>query len=228
MGARFLALGLAAILLAACVPDPNIYGPYPGRPGQPGVYGPQRPPAVRPPVGQSAAQQFFATLKSYCGQAFAGRVVTNDPEDQTMRANRLVLDLRACSGREIRMPFAQGENRSRTWIVTRRGPGLAFKHDHRGRNGRSEPITMYGGDTVDGGTPVRQEFPADAYSSEMFFQAKRPESAQNIWALEVMPGRYIAYELRRSGRYLRIEFDVTRPLGPQPAPWGWRQVNAGL
>ncbi len=81
---------------------------------------------------------------------------------------------------------------------------------------------MYGGDTVAGGSPTRQEFPADNYSSEMFFQAKRPESAQNIWAMEVVPGRFIAYELRRTGRYLRVEFDVTRPIGRQPAAWGQR------
>lgn len=222
MTLRVFALAFAAAVLSACVPDPNVYGPY--GPGRPPMYGQPKPPPGRPipPTAENAAGQFFTALRRYCGMAFEGRVVSNDPEDATMRRERLVLDIRQCNNREIRMPFIQGANRSRTWVISRKGGGLSLKHDHRGRNGRPEAITMYGGDTVSGGTPVRQEFPADNYSAEMFFQAKRPESAQNIWAMEVVPGRFIAYELRRSGRFLRVEFDVSRPIGPQPAAWGQR------
>jgi hypothetical protein len=211
----------SAVLLAACVPDPNIYGPYP--PGQrPGMYGkpPVQPP--RPPAAEAPSAQFFGALSRYCGLAFEGQVVTRDPEDAAMRRERLVLDVRDCNPREIRMPFIQGANRSRTWVLSRRGPGLALKHDHRLRSGRPEPITLYGGSTVGPGTAFRQEFPADNYSAELFFRANRPDSAKNIWAMEVVPGRLIAYELRRPGRFLRVEFDVRRPIGPQPAAWGQR------
>jgi hypothetical protein len=225
MKLKLAALGFAALALSACVPDPNIYGPYPySGPNRTPMYGPPPKPQQKPqpPSQQNAAGQFFNALRSYCGQAFEGRVVSNDPEDASMRRERLILDIRRCNAREIRMPFIQGRNRSRTWIVSRAGGGLTLKHDHRAQNGRPEAMTMYGGDTVSGGSPVRQEFPADSFSAEMFFQRKRPESAQNIWAIEVVPGRFIAYELKRSGRFLRIEFDVSRPIGPQPAAWGQR------
>jgi hypothetical protein len=224
MNAKIFLFGVAALLLAACVPDPSIYGPFPypgpNRPPMTGV--PPKPPTKPLPPGTNAAAQFFTAMSNYCGMAFEGRVVSSDPEDQAMRRERLVLDIRRCNAREIRMPFIQGANRSRTWVLSRKSGGLSLKHDHRLRNGRPEPMTLYGGDTVDGGTPIRQEFPADNYSSELFFQRGRPESAQNIWAMEVVPGRYIAYELRRTGRFLRVEFDVTRPIGPQPAAWGQR------
>lgn len=222
MKTKLLAFAIAALGLSACVPDPGIYGPYP--PNRPPMTGPVRP-EPRPPAtpsAQNASGQFFNAMRTYCGMAFEGRVVSNDPEDAGMRRERLILDIRRCNNREIRMPFIQGNNRSRTWILARKGGGLTLKHDHRARNGRPEAMTMYGGDTIDGGSPTRQEFPADNYSSELFFQRGRPESAQNIWAIEVVPGRYIAYELRRTGRFLRVEFDVTRPIGPQPAAWGQR------
>lgn len=222
MKTRLIAFALAALSLAACVPDPTIYGPYPAphRPAMTGVPKPQPKPAL--PGAHNSAGQFFNSIRSYCGMAFEGRVVSTDPEDAALRRERLVLDIRRCNNREIRMPFTQGANRSRTWVLSRNGGGLSLKHDHRARNGRPEAMTMYGGDTLDGGSPTRQEFPADNYSAELFFQRGRPESAQNIWALEIVPGRLIAYELRRTGRNLRIEFDVTRPIGPQPAAWGQR------
>jgi hypothetical protein len=179
-------------------------------------------PGPRPPSAQNPAAQFYSELSRYCGLAFEGQVVTRDAEDSAMRRERLVLDVRDCNPREIRMPFVQGTNRSRTWILSRRGQGLMLKHDHRTRSGRPETMTMYGGSTVGPGTAMRQEFPADDYSAELFFRANRPDSAKNIWALEVIPGRLIAYELRRPGRFLRVEFDVRRPIGPQPAAWGRR------
>jgi hypothetical protein len=222
MKTKIIAFALAAFGLAGCVVDPGIYGRY--GPPPPIIGGPTVPPPkpIPSPNAQNAAGQFFNAIRAYCGLAFEGRVVSDDPEDAALRRERLVLDIRRCSPREIRMPFIQGANRSRTWVLARKGGGLELKHDHRARNGRPEAITMYGGDTIDGGSATRQEFPADNYSAELFFQRGRPESAQNIWAMEVVPGRLIAYELRRTGRFLRIEFDVRRPIGPQPAAWGQR------
>jgi hypothetical protein len=214
--ACFLALG-------ACMMDPAVYGPTPAPYSPPKPHGPGRASPHVPAVPDGRAHQvFFEAIRAHCGRAFEGRVTTSDPEDQAMRRTRLVLDVRSCNPREIRMPFHQGDNRSRTWVLSQAGGRLALRHDHRQRNGKPEDVTLYGGETIAPGTVARQEFPADAYSSELFFAKGREESAQNIWALEVVPGRTIAYELRRTGRYLRIEFDLRRPLGPQPAPWGGR------
>ncbi len=42
-------------------------------------------------------------------------------------------------------------------------------------------------------------------------------STQNVWAMEAEPGRAFAYELRRPGRFFRVEFDLTR-AGCSAAP----------
>jgi hypothetical protein len=35
--------------------------------------------------------------------------------------------------------------------------------------------------------------------------------------MEVEAGRLFAYELRRPGRFFRVEFDLARPAAPPPA-----------
>jgi len=49
-----------------------------------------------------------------------------------------------------------------------------------------------------------------------------PEAATNVWTIEIVPGELFAYGLRREGtdRRFRVEFDLTRPIDPPPAPWG--------
>jgi hypothetical protein len=39
-------------------------------------------------------------------------------------------------------------------------------------------------------------------------------------AMDVHPGRMLAYELTRPGRKFRLEFDLTQPVPAPPAPWG--------
>jgi hypothetical protein len=50
----------------------------------------------------------------------------------------------------------------------------------------------------------------------------RPAAVTNVWTMEVIPGERFAYALRREGtdRRFRVEFDLTRPVAPPPAPWG--------
>ena len=163
---------------------------------------------------------FFASLRALCGQAFEGRVTTSDAADRAIAASRLVMHVRSCSRDEIRIPFQVGEDRSRTWVVTRTGAGLRLKHVHRHADGSLDPLTDYGGDTAQPGTPMRQEFPADAHSRQLFAARGTPQSAANVWAMEIEPRRRFAYELRRPGRHFRVEFDVGRPVAPPPPPWG--------
>lgn len=169
------------------------------------------------------ADAFMARLQSLCGQAFEGRVVTGDPADADMRSQRLVMHVRECAANEVRIPFHVGDDRSRTWVITRTGVGLRLKHDHRHADGSSDELTMYGGDTASAGTAVRQEFPVDADSIALFTRTNRSVSNTNVWAVEVGPSVF-AYELRRppipGGRFFRVEFDLTRPVAPPPPPWG--------
>jgi hypothetical protein len=168
--------------------------------------------------GQQA--RFFAGLKSLCGKAFEGRIASPAVEaDSAFAGKRLVMHVRGCTADEIRIPFHVGEDRSRTWVVTRTPTGLRLKHDHRHADGSEDELTQYGGDTVGEGTAARQEFPADDFSKAMFVRRNIPASTANVWAMEVGGGAF-AYELRRPGRFFRVEFDLRRPVAEPPAPWG--------
>ena len=169
------------------------------------------------------ADQFMSRLQALCGQAFEGRVVTQDPLDADFASQRLVMHVRECRPGEVRIPFHVGEDRSRTWILTRTPTGIRLKHDHRHADGSPDELTMYGGDTAAPGTALRQEFPVDAESIALFTRTDRSVSNTNVWAMVAGPSVF-AYELRRppvpGGRFLRVEFDLTRPLSPPPSPWG--------
>jgi len=157
---------------------------------------------------------FFARLTALCGSAFEGRIVSPPVEaDRDFAGKRLLMHVRDCSEDEIRIPFAVGDDRSRTWVIRRR-PALSLHHDHRHADGSEDRLTRYGGTAGPGGTESRQLFPADEYSRTLFVRENIPQSANNIWALEVQPGVAFAYELRRPGRFFRVEFDLDRPVAP--------------
>jgi hypothetical protein len=179
--------------------------------------------ATAPTAEASPQTAFFDRLTALCGKAFEGRVSSPPVEaDADFAGKRLVMHVRNCSDREIRIPFHVGEDRSRTWVVTREANGLRLKHDHRHQDGSEDALTQYGGDTADAGTPARQEFPADQFSKDMFLRQDRAVSVTNIWAMEVEPGSRFAYELRRPNRFFQVAFDLTRPVAPPPPPWGAR------
>jgi hypothetical protein len=175
------------------------------------------------PSGGTPADAFFARLSTLCGKAYEGRLVSSPvPADAAMANQPLVMHVRDCSSETVRIPFHVGENRSRTWVVTRTGAGLRLKHDHRHEDGGEDKLTQYGGDTVGSGTQQRQEFPADQFSKDLFVREGSAQSVPNVWAMEVEPARLFAYELRRPGRFFRVEFDLTRPVPAPPPPWGTR------
>lgn len=167
------------------------------------------------------ADAFMAQLAPLCGKAFAGRVVTNDPADTAFAGKALVMHVASCEPGRVRIPFHVGEDRSRTWVLTRTATGIRLKHDHRHEDGSSDKLTMYGGDTTAPGTATRQEFPADAESIALFRSLDAERSVTNVWAVEADATAF-AYELHRPGRHFRVEFDLTKPVAPPPLPWGWR------
>lgn len=170
---------------------------------------------------QTPQAQFFAHLSALCGKSFAGAVVSGDPERDASFANQsLVMEVRECSDSEIRIPFHVGDDHSRTWVITRTETGLRLKHDHRHEDGSEDVLTQYGGDTLGEGTAVRQEFPADQHSKDLFIAQDIPVSADNVWAVEVTPGAYFAYELTRPERHFRVEFNLREPVDAPPPPWG--------
>ena len=174
------------------------------------VFGLSAPADAQEAIGPQDA--FFTNLTTLCGQRFEGRVVTTDAADADFASKRLLMHVRDCSAEEIRIPFRVGDDRSRTWVVTRTTAGLTLKHDHRGADGQPEGSHWYGGDTVQAGSAERQEFPVDAFSIALFSASNASVSTTNVWAMEVHPGETFAYELRRPNRHFRVEFDLTKPV----------------
>jgi hypothetical protein len=182
-------------------------------------------PAAPRPIAQAApADTFFRRVAALCGQAFEGHVTVDSPTQQGMSPfndKRLIMHVRACSKDTVRIPFLVGEDRSRTWVLTRTATGLSLKHDHRHEDGSEDALSMYGGDSRGAGTVKRQEFPADDESKALFEREDRAVSITNVWAIEIEPGDRFVYELSRPGRLFRVEFDLTRPIPAPPSPWGW-------
>lgn len=185
---------------------------------------------VPPSTPQDA---FWAALSSHCGKAYAGRMVSDEAADAEMRGAAMVMHVRRCAAERIEVPFhiqrADGSwDRSRTWVFTRTAaPGLRLKHDHRHADGGADAVTLYGGDTVTPGTARAQEFPVDEESKALFRVEGRTVSQTNVWRVDVdpagAPGAAFAYRLTRrppDSRAFHVEFDLTRPVMPPPAPWG--------
>lgn len=210
----------SAVLLAACAGTPRNE-PAPAIPGLPEPL----PPPAMDDVGipSAPADQFIAAIARHCGQAFLGRVVVDTPEaaDSPFAGKALVMHVRECDPDELRVPFHVGDDHSRTWVLTRTTTGVRLKHDHRHEDGSPDAVTMYGGDSKDAGTAIRQAFPVDAESIATFEREGLKASVTNTWAMEIEPGKRFLYELSRpGGRLFQVEFDLTQPVPAPPAPWG--------
>lgn len=167
-----------------------------------------------------AQEVWWKNLRALCGQAYAGTVSHSDPSDEAFAGRSMTMHVRRCLEDRIEIPFHVGEDRSRTWVVTRTGAGLALAHDHRHEDGSEDVLTGYGGHTDSAGTEVAQLFPADEHSRTLFTEEGIPQSAANVWSIELVPGERFSYLLRRPGRYFQVDFDLTSPVAPPPAPWG--------
>lgn len=153
----------------------------------------------------------WSALQPLCGRLFEGRLVEGtEPSDAEIGRQRLLMHVRDCSASEIRIPFHVGENRSRTWVLTRTADGVRLKHDHRHEDGTEDRVSQYGGDTRVAGTRSL-DFYADEFTAQLI-----PAAATNIWTVGVdESGRTFTYALRREaqGRRFRVEFDLTKPVG---------------
>ena len=157
------------------------------------------------------ADIFFDRLSALCGKSFVGQFISGNDDDADFAKANLQAHVRECSPQEVQIAFDVGEDRSRTWIITRIATGLRLKHRHRLKGGSKGPILQYGGDTATAGTASRQEFPVDEFSKAMFTKDGRSVSNTNIWAFEIEPRRTLVYELARPGRLFRVSFDLEKP-----------------
>src|SRR5690554_5057766 len=66
---------------------------------------------------KSNALQFWENLKQHCGKAYEGRLAEGVSQPD-FEGQRLVMHVRACDEKTIRIPFVVGEDLSRTWVLT--------------------------------------------------------------------------------------------------------------
>jgi len=182
--------------------------------------------ALATPAAASSLDAFWSDLQALCGKAFDGELIT-EPEGEDGFAGRdLVMHVRECRDDRIRIPFVVGEDRSRTWVLTRvevdGKPRLELKHDHRHEDGTEDDITMYGGTSTSTGLATQQVFPADQHTRELIEPAH-----SNVWRVELLSGERFSYHLRRLGteRVFQVDFDLTRSIDPPDAPWGWEDAD---
>jgi len=177
--------------------------------------------APAPVVSIATHDNYFNNLKQHCGKAYQGKVTVDNANSASFANKELIMHVRKCSDRELQIPFHVGDDASRTWIITKTGSGLSLKHDHRKPNGSNDKSTMYGGHTVDAGWNTVQAFPADQYSKELFVRSGIPQSIGNTWQMFIYPDKF-TYRLVRQGREFRVDFDLTKPITPPNAPWGYQ------
>ena len=168
----------------------------------------------------ASTQSFDDRLRPLCGKAYEGRITSPIvPADEAFAGQRRVMHVRECASDTIRIPFHVGDDRSRTWVLSRTETGYRLKHDHRHEDGSEDRVTQYGGDSTGAPGDPRQTFPADAFTKDLLRREGNAAGVDNVWAIEHRPGLF-TYELRRPGRFFRVEFDLTRPVDPPLPPWG--------
>ncbi len=165
---------------------------------------------------------FWDELQKLCGNAYRGIVAAAPADDTTFKDKMLTMNVRACEKDRVRIPFSVGDDLSRTWILTRKNSRIQLKHDHRHKDGKPDKVTMYGGWTTNTGLATRQVFPADEETFNVI-----PAAAPNGWWIELVPGEYFSYNLRRMGseRYFSIKFDLKIRVAPTADPGGWNETK---
>lgn len=173
---------------------------------------------TQPPAQTEAA--LFEQLSALCGEAFEGEVVTEDPADADFANETLTMHVRECDEDTLRIPFHVGDDRSRTWVITRLEDGrLRLKHDHRHEDGSEDVLTQYGGDSEAPVLGPTANFPADAESRGLFVREGIEASMSNVWTMGI-DGDEFVYALRRPERHFEVRFDLTEPVAAPPPPWG--------
>jgi hypothetical protein len=161
--------------------------------------------------------QFWQLLKQHCGKAYEGTVTSGATANDVFSGKRLVMHVLSCSENQLLIPFNVGENRSRTWILTKVKDRIELKHDHRHEDGTKDAVTMYGGTTTNSGLPGIAVFPADQLTVTTI-----PTAANNVWWITINTKTF-TYNLRRIGsdRLITVTFDITKPVEKPLPSWGW-------
>ena len=165
---------------------------------------------------KSAQDIFWDTLSSHCGKSYEGKI-TSEGKNDGFDGKLLVMHVKTCSENELKIPFFVGDDKSRTWVLTKYDDGILLKHDHRNPDGTPEEVTMYGGKATNLGSANIQIFPTDQETSDLI-----PYATFNVWWMTIDETTF-SYNLRiiNTDRLLTVEFDLTNVVENPTAPWGW-------
>lgn len=169
----------------------------------------------------SGVNQFWQQLKQHCRKTYEGTVTSGATSNDGFSGKRLVMHVLSCSEDQLLIPFNVGENRSRTWILTKVKDRIELKHDHRHEDGTNDAVTMYGGTTTNSGLPGIAVFPADQMTVTTI-----PAAATNVWWITINNTTF-TYNLRRIGsdRLFTVTFDITKPVDKPLPSWGWENFK---
>lgn len=168
---------------------------------------------------KTESQKFWDNLQQYCGKSYEGTLEKGGREGDGFTGNRLVMQVLSCKENEIKIPFYVGDNKSRTWVLTKdENQLIKLKHDHRHEDGTEEKITQYGGQNPNHGFEKIQMFPADEETAQVV-----PYASTNIWWLTLDSEKF-TYNLRNVGssRVFSVSFDLENPIQFNEKPWGWK------
>lgn len=166
---------------------------------------------------QNGQNIFWDTLTNHCGKSYEGKI-TSEGKNKDFEGKKLVMHVKKCSDNELKIPFFVGEDKSRTWILTKQKDGILLKHDHRSKDGSPEEQTMYGGKATNLGSANMQFFPADQETSDLL-----PYATFNVWWMTV-DETYFTYNLQivNTDRVFTVTFDLTKEVESSGDPWGWK------
>jgi hypothetical protein len=166
---------------------------------------------------KKGSKQFWENLQNHCGKSFEGEITAGAANDD-FRGKKLVMQVRSCEDKRIRVPFFVGDDKSRSWVLTYENDLIQLKHDHRHQDGSEDKITQYGGKTSNTGLANIQFFAADQQTSDLI-----PYASNNVWWI-TLDGSTFTYNLRRIGldRLFSVCFDLNKPVKNPSAPWGWK------
>ncbi len=167
---------------------------------------------------KTPSENFWNSLQTLCGNAYEGTLVLPKEED-SFSGKTLIMHVRSCTDTVIKIPFFVGDDKSRTWVLTKNTDRITLKHDHRHEDGSPDTITMYGGTTTNSGQDTIQVFPADPETQNMI-----PAASGNIWWI-TLDKTHFTYNLRRLGteRVFKVVFDLSKTTEQPAPPWGWKE-----
>ncbi|MDO5607677.1 MAG: hypothetical protein Q4G08_04385 [Capnocytophaga sp.] len=166
------------------------------------------------------SQKFWENLQKHCGKSYEGTVTEGGREGDGFTGQRLVMQVLSCEPDRIRIPFYVGDDKSRTWVLTKNEQQLiTLKHDHRHQDGSEDSVTQYGGQNPNFGFEQLQMFPADMETAERISYA-----STNLWWI-TLDEKTFTYNLRRIGseRVFTATFDLEKPIRFEAVPWGWEE-----